>query len=260
MLFSDHPRTRYENAPAYEVICQLRFPPILTINEAPPAKFQEAVRAQFPQYVQRQDPVPPGPGGKAGKTVNNYHFLSEDGAWKLNLTQEFIALSTLRYAGWEDFAQRLDKPLAVFIQLHQPAFFQRVGLRYVNFFSRKALGLENTPWAALFAPAYTGPLQEEDVREESVAACGLDFVVRLDSSCAAKIHAGPGLIRHPAPKDQPQDQEQKFILDMDLSMGGNVPPSLAAGAMETLHGHAGRIFEGAVTGLLREAMGPQNNG
>ena len=32
MLFSDHPRTHYRNAPAHEVICQLRFPSILTIN------------------------------------------------------------------------------------------------------------------------------------------------------------------------------------------------------------------------------------
>lgn len=257
MLFSDRPRTHYENAPVHEVICQLRFPSILSINETPPAKFQEAVRAQFPQYAQRQDPVPPGPGGETRQPVNNYHFLSENGAWKLNLTQDFIALSTLRYDCWEDFAQRLDKPLAAFIQLYQPAFFQRVGLRYVNLFSRTALGLAGTPWAALFAPAYTGPLREEDVREESMAACGLDFVVRLDSSCAAKIHAGPGLIRQNIPKDQPQDQEPKFILDMDLSMGGNVSPSLSAGALETLHGHAGRVFEGALTDVLREAMGPR---
>ena len=35
MLFSDHPRTHYRNAPAHEVICQLRFPAILTINNSP---------------------------------------------------------------------------------------------------------------------------------------------------------------------------------------------------------------------------------
>ena len=36
MLFSDHPRTHYRNAPAHEVICQLRFPSILTINSVEP--------------------------------------------------------------------------------------------------------------------------------------------------------------------------------------------------------------------------------
>ena len=45
MLFSDHPRTHYRNAPAHEVICQLRFPSILTINTVEPADFQEAIRS-----------------------------------------------------------------------------------------------------------------------------------------------------------------------------------------------------------------------
>ena len=48
MLFSDHPRTHYRNAPAHEVICQLRFPSILTINTVEPADFQEASAQNFP--------------------------------------------------------------------------------------------------------------------------------------------------------------------------------------------------------------------
>ncbi|MEI3331159.1 MAG: TIGR04255 family protein [Oscillospiraceae bacterium] len=58
--------------------------------------------------------------------VTNYHFLSQDGRWKLNLTG-FIALSTLSYPGWEEFARMLDKPLATFIQLYKPAYFRRRG-------------------------------------------------------------------------------------------------------------------------------------
>ena len=37
-------------------------------------------------------------------------------------------------------------------------------------------------------------------------------------------------------------------------MNGSTPCTLAAAALETLHGHGGRIFEGAVTDRLREAM------
>ena len=47
MLFSDRPRTHYEKPLAHEVICQLRFPTILTINNTEPADFQEAVREDF---------------------------------------------------------------------------------------------------------------------------------------------------------------------------------------------------------------------
>lgn len=263
MLFSDHPRTHYQNAPVHEVICQLRFPTILTINNVEPADFQEAIRDEFPQYARRQDASAPKLSGLGSPNVRveqqppitNYHFLSEDGSWKLNLTKDFIALSTLRYPGWEEFARHLDKPLATFIRLYKPAYFQRVGLRYVNIFSRARLGLDGTPWAELLAPAYTGPLQEADVREEDCLNCGCDLLLKLDSSCQGKVHAGPGRIKNSAP-GAAQDPEVKFVFDLDLSMNGNTPCTLAAAALETLHGHGTRMFEGAVTDRLREAMEP----
>ena len=263
MLFSGHPRTHYNNAPAHEVICQLRFPTILSINNVEPADFQEAIREEFPQYARRQDVSAPkitGLGGPAPKVeqqppVANYNFLSADSQWKLNLTKDFLALSTLRYSSWEEFARQLDKPLAAFIKLYKPAYFQRVGLRYVNIFSRQRLGIEGEQWADLIAPAYIGPLREPDVVEDTFLNCACDLLFRLDSSCQAKIHAGLGRIKA-AKADTPQDPEVKYILDMDLSMGGNVPCTLSAAGLETLHGHATRIFEGAITEKLRGAMEP----
>ena len=259
MLFSDRPRTHYPNAPVHEVICQLRFPTILTINNVEPADFQEKIRDTFPQYARRQDVPPPQPvpAGAAGvpkaAPVTNYHFISEDNLWKLNLTKDFIALSTIRYSGWEEFARHLDKALAAFIQTYKPAYFQRVGLRYVNLISRKRLALEETPWTDLIAPAYTGALCDPDLTEEDVLNYGTDLNLKLDNSCRAKIHAGLARLQIKAP-NAPQDPEMKFIFDMDLSMSGNIPCTMAAGALETLHVHGGRIFEGAITEDLREAL------
>ena len=166
MLFSGHPRTQYRNAPTHEVICQLRFPTILSINTTEPADFQEAIRADFPQYIRRQEATPPKvtlingnvPKVEQQPAVINYSFLSADNRWKINLTKDFISLSTLQYTNWEDFARHLDKLLAAFIELYKPAYFQRVGLRYVNIFSRSKLGLEGSKWAELISPAYVGPL------------------------------------------------------------------------------------------------------
>ena len=256
MLLSDHPHPHYEKTLAHEVICQLRFPTILTINNVEPADFQERIREDFPQYARKQDVLPPKVvNGKPEPQppVTNYHFLSQDGRWKLNLTKDFIALSTLSYPGWEEFAQMLDKSLAAFIQLYKPAYFQRVGLRYLNLISRTALGLEDTPWRQLIAPAYLGVLAEADINEDKILSCGYDVQMKLDSSCAAKIHAGTGRLKVNNP-NVPQDAEIKFILDIDLSMGGSTPCGLAAAALETLHGHSARVFEGAVTDTLRDAM------
>ena len=261
MLFSKRPRAAYGNAPVHEVICQLRFPAILTINNTEPADFQETIRETFPRYVKRQDVAAPQIVGLGGPNpqlrqqppVTNYNFLSADGLWKLNLTQNFISLSTLRYTGWEAFARQLDKPLAEFIAIYKPAYFERVGLRYINILSREKLGLQGAPWAELVSPAYTGPLQEPDAREENFLNCATDIQMKLDSSCQAKIHAGPGRLKTNAP-NAPQDPEVKFVLDMDLSMGGQLPCTLSAGALETLHAHATELFEGAITDTLRDAI------
>lgn len=261
MLISDRPRSVYDNAPVHEVICQLRFPAILSISSTEPADFQETIREDFPRYAKRQDAPPPQIVGLGGPNpevrqqppVTNHNFFSADGLWKLNLTHGFIALSTLHYTGWEEFAHVLDKPLATFISMYKPAYFERVGLRYVNVISRQRLGLEGTPWVELIAPAYVGALLEPDVEEENVTACSTELALKLSSSCYAKIHAGPGRIKN-SNSQEPPDMETKFVIDMDLAMGGQLACTLSAGALETLHAHATSLFEGAITETLRNAI------
>ena len=85
------------------------------------------------------------------------------------------------------------------------------------------------------------------------AAAGVTFDLALDSSCRVKVRSGPGVVNQNAP-GAVQDKEVKFILDMDLSMSGELAPMLAAGALETLHGHATPLFEGAIRDPLRRAM------
>ena len=197
MLLSTAPRCRYEKPQLLEVICQLRFPTILSIGANEPAEFQDAIRGAFPKYsalTERPAPKIVGAGTAApqlepAKPITNYNFLSLDGRWKLNLTQSFIALSTTAYSGWEEFAARLDKPLAKFIALYKPAAFERIGLRYVNAFSREALGLENTPWRELIAPEYCGVLGFEEVDETRVGKSASDIEVDA-GGCHLKLHAG----------------------------------------------------------------------
>lgn len=261
-MFEEPDRVHYTRSPLLEVVCQLRFPAILSISAKEPAAFQEAVRAAFPRYLVRQDqPAPrivgagtPNPALQPQQSVTNYNFLSEDGTWRLNLTNYFLALTSRRYTSWEEFARRLDQALAAFIQVYQPAYFERIGLRYLNAVSRKALGLEGTPWRELIAPAYLGILGEDDVQESQVTRCAQDVELGLTGGCRLKLHTGPGLIRR---SDQPQEKEVRWILDIDLSVPGNVPVSQSAPALQMLHMHAAPIFRSALSGTLYDALGPQ---
>ena len=259
MLFSHYDRYQYVRSPLVEVICQLRFPDILSIGAKAPVDFQEAIRQEFPRFSKAQERLAPKrvmvdgvPKLVQPEPITNYNFVSEDSLWKLNLTQNFIALSTLRYQRWEDFAQRLDRPLAQFIQIYHPAFFERVGLRYITAFSRRALGLEGTPWSDLIQPAFLGVMAEPDVDERTVRKCSLDVDLALEEGRRMKVHAGPSLL-----SSQKQDPEVKFILDGDFSAAGNIAPDKVASGLEDLHYHAVRLFRGALTSELHTAMGAQ---
>ncbi len=259
-MFSQEPRCRYQNSPLAEVICQLRFPEILSIEATAPAAFQEAIRSEFPLYSVRQESPAPvltgNPGNLSVKPqpqTNNYQFASADGVWRVNLTSKFISLSCSRYTCWEDFASMLDKPLAAFIQVYRPAFFSRVGLRYLNFISRKALNLEGTPFRELIEPIYLGILADEEIQETATGRCTIDTELAIRGGCKCKLHAGPGMIK----RGGQQDPELKFIFDQDLFMDGNIAVNLSAGALQTLHSQAFSIFRGAITDTLHDAMLPE---
>ena len=256
-MLSQEPRCSYRDHQLGEVICQLRFPEILAIGAEAPVTFQEAIRADYPGFLRRQDTPPPKVTGAPGRftlenpqPIVNYQFTSMDGVWRVNLTSTFISLTCTRYTGWEDFAARLDKPLAAFIQVYKPAHFERVGLRYLNFISRKALELEDAPFSALIRNCYLGPLAENDIAEQAFARCNIDVETAIHGGCRVKLHAGPGLIKKPGQTDN----EVKFIFDQDLFMPGNIPVNLSAGALQTLHSQAYSIFRGAITDVLHDAM------
>ena len=260
-MFSQESRCLYRENQLADVVCQLRFPEILTISAELPAKFQEAIREEFPLFTQRRDAPAPKILGIPGnmtlenpKPTVNYHFASADNVWRVNLTGKFISLSCSRYPGWEEFARKLDKPLAAFIQIYKPAFFERVGLRYLNFISRYSLRLEGVPFRELIQPAYLGLLAEEDVLETGVQRSTVDTDVAIRGGCRAKIHAGPGMVQ----RGGQRDSELKFIFDQDLYMTGQLPVNLSAGALQTLHAQAFPIFRGAITEKLHEALEPEH--
>ena len=246
----------YEKAQLIEVTCQLRFPAILSIDTNPPAEFQETVRQAFPRYL-CQEEKPRLPDGQV-QTVRNHTFLTEDGVFKLNLTRDFIALSTMRYTCWEDFAHTLDEPLGQFISLYRPAYFERVGLRYVNGISREKLGLTGRRWNDLFQPQYLGVLDDDGVEESAVSKCAVDVQMKLDEQAGVKIHAGPGTIKRAIMTAEglrtAQEQETRFIFDQDLFAVGHTRIQGVTETLDMLHGHADRLFSEAITDTLHEAM------
>ena len=258
-MFNNYERVRFAKAPLLEVICQLRFPKILSISAKEPAEFQELIRGEFPRYAKNLEKIPPkvtqGPSGikvEEQPNVINYQFLTVDGRWKINLTNEFIALATPFYDTWEEFAGKLDEILAYFIKIYKPAYFERIGLRYVNAVSRKKLNLEGIPFRDLIQPAFLGLMSEEELEERHFLRSTQDVDMKLPGGCQMRLHCGPGMVK----RGSVEDHEVKFIMDLDISMPGRVEMQQSAGALNTIHALANGVFQSAVTRTLYDAMDP----
>lgn len=258
-MFSRASRCNYQNNPLGEVICQLRFPEILTIETDVPAAFQDAIRDTFPLYsCRKESPAPKLMGNpqnfhfESQNPIKNHQFTSADGVWRVNLTSNFISMACSQYTDWESFALRLDQPLAAFIQIYRPVYFERTGLRYVNLISRNKLGLSNVPFRELIQPMYLGVLADDEIPETATTRCSIDTEFSIRGGCRAKLHAGPGLVK----RNGVENQEVHFVFDQDLFMPGKLDVKLSAGALQTLHAQAWSIFRGAITDTLHDAMSP----
>jgi uncharacterized protein (TIGR04255 family) len=132
--------------PLVDVVCQVRFPPILAITATPPVAFQDRVREAFPHLEAEHGLVVelPGPGSpherpQVGGTTTVYRFRSTTGTAAISLGQDFVAVSTSDYRGWPGFSDLIRLAVEAAQTAYRPADATRVGLRYVN-----ALTLANT--------------------------------------------------------------------------------------------------------------------
>ncbi|MFZ2359604.1 MAG: TIGR04255 family protein [Anaerolineae bacterium] len=139
------------NPPLAEVICQVRYPPILRIAKEQPTKFQERIRQRFPEYGIEQPFKLSIPGaGAIGEPSAELpprllRFTSKDGHTTATLAVDFFALSTTRYRHWSNFVDDLMVVSKAVEATYRPAYASRIGLRYVNRLNRTTTGLDNIP-------------------------------------------------------------------------------------------------------------------
>jgi uncharacterized protein (TIGR04255 family) len=259
MAFPDAPRVIYENNPLQEVICQLRFPPVLRIDAEPPAAFQEQVRADYPFYelksaVQFPSGLPPEIAQMVGAGLpfagQKWHeFASKDRAWDLKLNRESISLACRSYTRWEDFRQRLARPFEALMTQYQPSFVTRIGLRYQDVIRRSPLDLKDAPWNQLLQPWVTcalGPAETAGEVENLQAVT----IIRLPNE-AGKTQVSYGL-----GKDPTLENETVFVIDTDFFTEQQTDPSDVFQRLDALHRQAGLLFRWCITDRLHEAMGP----
>lgn len=260
--FPNSERVIYGRNPLIEVICQLRFPPILKIATEPPAQFQELIRAEYPLLSEVTPDmnleVPAGIPASFAEIVKGtlnkrellgYDFVSADEKWKVSLMRDFLSLSTGYYTRWEDFVERMQGPVRALIEVYQPAFFTRIGLRYQSLIQRSLLDLPAaTGWSELIQPHMVGAHAIPEL-ESSVEGFVGQLVISLPEF-KGKVRVNYGVAR------KSDSGENCFLIDSDYHTGERTHYDAVDGILDYFNKQSGRLFRSCIQPRLHHAMDP----
>jgi uncharacterized protein (TIGR04255 family) len=261
MPFPTSEREVYEVNPLNEVICQIRYPTILKVAAERPFEFQDAVRGSYPLYEEKTPsiglppqlqegiiqlmaalplPVPPG--------LREHHFFTEDRASSISLTQEFIAVIESDYTRWEDFRGSIKESEETFHKIYQPAFYQRVGLRYVDILAREKFGMTDAPWSHLLNQSLIGMLGDVILHDE-VRELTTEVLLSIPN-----VQDGFVRIKHGLATDQ-SSNEQVYLIDSDFFTNRRSDSDGALYDLDIFNRLGGYLFRWATTPELRNALG-----
>jgi len=256
--FPESPRVIYNRNPLEEVICQLKFPPILRIESESPAAFQESIRERYPLFSEKPRERLPVPDEIAKLIAENvpltlanpsYEFASANAAWKVTLTRDFLALTSTKYQKWEEFREHLEIPLNALTRIYAPSFYTRIGLRYRDVIKRSELGLAGVGWGSLLMPHITGELSVKEIAPR-IKHVARETVIALEDE-TSKVRIQHGLAR------SGKNGEQCYVVDSDFFRSQRTETGNVIQVLTIFNRQAGRLFRWCITDQLHEAMGPR---
>ena len=258
MNLPESKRVIYKRNPLVEVVCQLRFPPILKISHQEPVEFQDEIRFQYPLFETTQSQVPSEMAAvmqQFGLPLQSdiaYSFKSEDQKWQLAITKESIALTTSAYERYEHFKQRLQESVVIFERIYRPSFYTRVGLRYQDLIIRSNLGLEDKNWSDLIAMHIASELHNPEL-SSSIQKIMKNLVLNTGHG---QVNFKHGLVTVKEPGKN--NDEIAYLFDADfyteqkIERDGNV-----WNILDQSNKSARRLFRWSITDILHNAMQPQ---
>ncbi len=261
MQFPEAERVIYTVNPLEQVICQLRFPPILRIQAETPAGFQEHIRSEFPQYQEKTEfaaILPP----ELVQVLNQeeiqslkpsqklYVFASSDETLAVGLTSGSVSLTSSNYERWESYIDRLKLVLDALKEEYNPAHFTRIGLRYRNLIQREVLELQDVEWPDLLNKNLVRELATPGMAE-AIEDIAHRILLRVDAS-QVKVHIQHGLARDPD-----TNQFVGYGIDSDFFIEGETDVDAASDKLVEFNQHNRRLFRWCISDRLHFAMEPR---
>jgi len=259
-LFPFSARVIYAKAPLVQVIAQVRFPPILKIEGHPPAEFQDRIRRIFPLLEKHTNPfamqlsqfgqLPPEVVQALGQQLSGiaYIFLTEDRATNVNLAPDSLTVTTNAYRTWEDFRDQMRRPLQALVEVYEPTFFSRIGLRYVDAINRANIGMADRPWSELLNKPILGELALAHFERNIDNVTKFVRIKLPDSSGSLQLRHGFAIVQG--------QSEVAYSLDFDFSREQRTEVADAESVFDRFNRLAGRAFRWCITDALHDALEP----
>jgi uncharacterized protein (TIGR04255 family) len=182
------------------------------------------------------------PSGKS------FMFSSADGVWSLALNRGSLSLTCRKYSRWDEFRRKLEGPLKALIEIYEPRFFIRLGLRYRDVISRERLQLQDVAWHDLLSPGIVGVIHTP--LEPLVATSWHQVVFKLQREDTQV------LLQHGL-QPSPPNSERCYIFDCDFSTQSQTEPQNAFNAFQYFNKRSWYFFRSCITDRLHNAMQPE---
>lgn len=116
------------------VVCELRFPTLVELEQGPPLEFQKALRKLVPvdESVLNVAAEARGDRGIEMRATTGRVFWARDKSWKVAVHPNSIVVETAKYTSFDDFGAKVSSVVTKVLPLLETPFFTRVGLRFVN--------------------------------------------------------------------------------------------------------------------------------
>ncbi len=219
LRLKEYERVVYEQNPLDEVVCQVRFPRLLSIESKPPEEFQNLIRETYPlleeEVTEAHEIKIDALGGSKAESVvrktNVYFFQTADRRFKVSLGSSFISLTTNDYQNWDEFQEHLQRCFNALDEVYKPSIIERIGLRYIDVIQRDAWGLSNEPWSELLEAHICGLLACSD--EEGLMFPD-DKNVAKNETFHSAVLGGAVTVRHGLVQNK--QNEVGYLIDSDF--------------------------------------------
>ncbi|NIZ00662.1 TIGR04255 family protein [Thalassospira lucentensis] len=253
MPFPAQPRVIYDKNALVEVVCQVRFPTILKIEAEPPVAFQEAVRAKYP-FFNEKDVIQlslnaDAPAQQVRQNGRVLEFTSSDQKSKIYFAKNFISYLSNSYVRWEDFRADAHSCISKFLSIYGVNNFTRIGLMYRNQITNQHAGTSNPNWGELLNPAISGIYSSSEIDTDAISSMKGTFSSALsDDGFVNAFYAS-----------EEESNIKKFAIDADFfseeALTGGVEDVFER--LDGFNRKSGSFFRWCISEKLHERLGPQ---